>query len=166
MDPKKPNKPNNPVHHINDDVRKHILEILAGSFQQAALGTVSKDNHPMVTKVVPMRYKKDIYLLLSDLSEHSKNLKESCKVSLYYAEEEKHKIKSNNPRLTIQGTLRKMNLNKGENEFQVLLKNYNKIEPGSKMWGMFTDFDFYIFKENRTLYVEGFGKAFEGKIEK
>ena len=59
-----------------------------------------------------------------------------------------------------------MNLNKGENEFQVLLKNYNKIEPGSKMWGMFTDFDFYIFKENRTLYVEGFGKAFAGKIEK
>ena len=44
----------------------------------------------------------------------------------------------------------------------MLLQNYNKVEPGSKMWGMFTDFNFYAFKEKKKIFVEGFGKAYQG----
>ena len=40
--------------------------------------------------------------------------------------------------------------------------NYNKVEPGSKMWYMFADFNFYAFKEKKKIFVEGFGKAYQG----
>jgi hypothetical protein len=46
-----------------------------------------------------------------------------------------------------------------------LLKHYNKIEPGAKMWAMFADFNFYSFKQERMLFVEGFGKAYEATSE-
>ena len=42
-----------------------------------------------------------------------------------------------------------------------LSKHMKKIESGSKMWGMFTDFNFYSIEPLRALYVEGFGKAYE-----
>ena len=73
---------------------------------------------------------------------------------------EKHKIKSNNPRLTLQGLFKKLELKKDDPKFQMLLQNYNKIEPGAKMWGMFTDFNFYSFTEQKKIFVEGFGKAY------
>ena len=28
------------------------------------------------------------------------------------------------------------------------------------MWGMFTDFNFYSFTEQKKIFVEGFGKAY------
>ena len=114
----------------------------------------------MVTKVIPMNYNDIVYLLISDLSEHTKNLNLNPYASLYFAQEEKHKIKSNNPRLTLQGLFKKLELKKDDPKFQMLLQNYNKIEPGAKMWGMFTDFNFYAFTEQKKIFVEGFGKAY------
>ena len=154
-----------PYNKITGDVATHINKIMIGNYQQAALGTIDKNDQPMVTKIIPMWYSGCIYLLLSDLSEHTRNLSNNPNTSIYFAEEEKHKIKSNNPRLTLQGTLQKMTLGKDSSEFQMLLKHYNKIEPGSKMWAMFADFNFYIFCAKRKLFVEGFGKAYEEKIK-
>jgi len=158
-------KKTNPYNDITAGVTHHIKKIIDGDHQQAALGTIDKNGYPMVTKVVPMCYSDDIYLLLSDLSEHTKNVENNTKVSIYFAEKEQHQTKSNNPRLTLQGTLKKLILKKNNLQFQKLLKNYNKIEPGSKMWAVFTDFNFYIFTEKRKLFVEGFGKAYETTIK-
>jgi len=146
---------------ISAEAMNHINKIIGGDHQQAALGTIDNHGFPMVTKVVPMYYSGGLYLLLSDLSEHTKNLTNNPNSSIYFAKKEQHKIKSNNPRLTLQGTLKKLMLKKDDLQFQKLLKNYNKIEPGSKIWAMFTDFNFYIFNEKRKLFVEGFGKAYE-----
>ena len=46
----------------------------------------------------------------------------------------------------------------------MLLQNYNKVEPGAKMWGMFTDFNFLRIYSNKKIFVEGFGKAYSGMI--
>ena len=108
----------------------------------------------MVTKVIPMNYNDIVYLLISDLSEHTKNLNLNPNASLYFAQEEKHKIKSNNPRLTLQGLFKKLELKKDDPKFQMLLQNYNKIEPGAKMWGMFTDFNFYSFTEQKKFLLK------------
>lgn len=151
----------NPYQEITEDVMNRMTKIISGNYQQAALGTIDSNGNPMVTKVIPMCYSGSIYLLLSDLSEHTKNLTTNPNTSIYFAEQEKHKIRSNNPRLTLQGTLKRMELQKDRAQFQVLLRHYNKIEPGSKMWAMFADFNFYIFVMKRQLFVEGFGKAFE-----
>ena len=63
---------------------------------------------------IAMNYNDTIYLLISDLSEHTKNLNANPNASLYFAQEETHKIKSNNPRLTLQGKFKKVELKKDD----------------------------------------------------
>tara|TARA_A100001011_G_C14196041_1_gene793535 strand:- start:67 stop:546 length:480 start_codon:yes stop_codon:yes gene_type:complete len=152
------------THKITEEIAIKIKKIINGNYQQAALGTIDDVGLPMVTKIIPMNYDDKIYLLISDLSEHTKNLNINPNASLYFAQEETHKIKSNNPRLTLQGFFKKVELKKDNPKFQILLKSYNKVEPGSKMWGMFTDFNFYVFTANKQIFVEGFGKAYQGNI--
>ena len=152
------------THKITEEIAIKIKKIINGNYQQAALGTIDDMGLPMVTKIIPMNYNGKIYLLISDLSEHTKNLNINPNASLYFAQEETHKIKSNNPRLTLQGFFKKIELKKDTPKFQILLKSYNKVEPGSKMWGMFTDFNFYVFSANKQIFVEGFGKAYQENI--
>ena len=45
----------------------------------------------------------------------------------------------------------------------VTLNEYEKVDKGSKMWGMFIDFNFYEFKPERALFIESFGKAYQKK---
>ena len=145
----------------NSEIEKKIQKILEGNYEISVLGTNGKDNFPFLSKIIPM-YKNDkLYLLISDLSEHTKNIVLNQYVSIYFSLKELNKTKSNNPRLTINGILKKHDLNKNDTVFLDLLESYQKIENGSKMWGMFTDFNFYSLIPKRALYIEGFGKAYQ-----
>ena len=145
----------------NSEIEKKIQKILEGNYEISVLGTNGKDNFPFLSKIIPM-YKNDkLYLLISDLSEHTKNINLNQYVSIYFSLKELNKTKSNNPRLTINGILKKHDLNKNDTVFLDLLESYQKIENGSKMWGMFTDFNFYSLTPKRALYIEGFGKAYQ-----
>ena len=145
----------------NSEIEKKIQKILEGNYEISVLGTNGKDNFPFLSKIIPM-YKNDkLYLLISDLSEHTKNIYLNQYVSIYFSLKELNKTKSNNPRLTINGILKKHDLNKNDTVFLDLLESYQKIENGSKMWGMFTDFNFYSLIPKRALYIEGFGKAYQ-----
>ena len=145
----------------NSEIEKKIQKILEGNYEISVLGTNGKDNFPFLSKIIPM-YKNDkLYLLISDLSEHTKNITLNQYVSIYFSLKELNKTKSNNPRLTINGILKKHDLNKNDTVFLNLLESYQKIENGSKMWGMFTDFNFYSLIPKRALYIEGFGKAYQ-----
>jgi len=145
----------------NSEIEKKIQKILEGNYEISVLGTNGKDNFPFLSKIIPM-YKNDkLYLLISDLSEHTKNITLNQYVSIYFSLKELNKTKSNNPRLTINGILKKHDLNKNDTVFLDLLESYQKIENGSKMWGMFTDFNFYSLIPKRALYIEGFGKAYQ-----
>ena len=145
----------------NSEIEKKIQKILEGSYEISVLGTNGKDNFPFLSKIIPM-YKNDkLYILISDLSEHTKNINLNQCVSIYFSLKEFNKTKSNNPRLTINGILKKHDLNKNDTVFLDLLDSYQKIENGSKMWGMFSDFNFYSLVPKRALYIEGFGKAYQ-----
>ena len=145
----------------NSEIEKKIQKILEGYYEISVLGTNGKDNFPFLSKIIPM-YKNDkLYLFISDLSEHTKNINLNQYVSIYFSLKELNKTKSNNPRLTINGILKKHDLNKNDTVFLDLLESYQKIENGSKMWGMFTDFNFYSLIPKRALYIEGFGKAYQ-----
>ena len=145
----------------NSEIEKKIQNILEGDYEISVLGTNGKDNFPFLSKIIPM-YKNDkLYVLISDLSEHTKNINIDHKVSIYFSYKELNKTKSNNPRLTINGILEKHDTNKNDIVFLDLLESYQKIENGSKMWGMFTDFNFYSLIPKRALYIEGFGKAYQ-----
>ena len=145
----------------NSEIEKKIQNILEGDYEISVLGTNGKDNFPFLSKIIPMYKNKRLYILISDLSEHTKNIIKNQKVSIYFSLKELNKTKSNNPRLTINGIIQKHALKKESEEFSDLLNSYQKIESGSKMWGMFTDFNFYSIEPLRALYIEGFGKAYQ-----
>ena len=146
---------------INSEIEKKIQNILEGDYEISVLGTNGKDNFPFLSKIIPMYKNNKLYLLISDLSEHTQNIASNQNVSIYFSLKELNKTKSNNPRLTINGIIKKHVLNKEDKEFVDLLNSYQKIENGSKMWGMFTDFNFYSLIPKRELYIEGFGKAYQ-----
>ena len=146
---------------INSEIEKKIRNILEGDYEISVLGTNGKDNFPFLSKIIPMYKNNKLYLLISDLSEHTQNIASNQNVSIYFSLKELNKTKSNNPRLTINGIIKKHVLKKENKEFVDLLNAYQKIENGSKMWGMFTDFNFYSLIPKRALYIEGFGKAYQ-----
>ena len=145
----------------NDVIKKEVDDILKGKYQQCVLGTLDQNGYPYLSKTLPLYYEKKIYLLLSDLSDHTENLKNNKKVSIYFALEETHKERLNNPRLTLLGLIKKLKLNKNDELFVKLLKKYAVIEKSAKMWGKFLDFNFYEFKIQNSIYVKGFGKAYK-----
>ena len=145
----------------NSEIEKKIQNILEGDYEISVLGTNGKDNFPFLSKIIPMYKNSKLYFLISDLSEHTKNIHLNHNVSVYFGLKELNKTKSNNPRLTINGIIKKHNLKKNDKKFVDLLKSYQKIEKGSKMWGMFTDFNFYSLIPQRALYIEGFGQAYQ-----
>ena len=150
----------------NSEIENKIQNILEGEYEISVLGTNGKDNFPFLSKTIPMYKNKRLYILISDLSEHTKNIFENHKVSIYFSLRELNKTKSNNPRLTINGIIQKITLKKESQEFSDLLKSYQKIESGSKMWGMFNDFNFYSIEPLRAIYIEGFGKAYQKNYRK
>ena len=145
----------------NPEIEKKIQNILEGDYEISVLGTNGKDNFPFLSKIIPMYKNNKLYLLISDLSEHTQNIILNHNVSIYFSLKELNKTKSNNPRLTINGIIKKHVLNKEDKEFVDLLNSYQKIENGSKMWGMFTDFNFYSLIPKKALYIEGFGEAYQ-----
>ena len=146
---------------INPEIEKKIQNILEGEYEISVLGTNGKDNFPFLSKIIPMYKNNKLYLLISDLSEHTQNIASDQNVRIYFSLKELNKTKSNNPRLTINGIIKKHVLKKENKEFVDLLNTYQKSESGSKMWGMFTDFNFYSLIPKRALYIEGFGKAYQ-----
>lgn len=155
---------NNKVYQdFNNQIKKNIVDFISKNKNQSAIGTINKRGFPIVSKVLPMIFKKNIYLLLSDLSEHTKNIKNEKKTSLYFFSEELKKDRLNSERLTLIGKTKKLKIVKKDSFFQELLYNFSLIEPNGKIWGNFSDFNFYIFKNNETIYIRGFGKAFKTK---
>jgi putative heme iron utilization protein len=146
---------------INDEIDKKIQTIIEGDYEISILGTLGQEGYPFLSKIQPMYDNNKIYILISDLSEHTQNIISNKKVSFYFSMKEINNTKLNNPRLTLNGEISKLELNKNDSKYIDLLKNYQKIEKGSKMWGMFSDFNFYLFTPYRALFIEGFGKAYQ-----
>ena len=146
---------------INEEIDKKIQTIIEGDYEVSILGTLDKEGYPFLSKIQPMYDNNKIYILISDLSEHTQNIISNNKVSFYFSMKENNNTKLNNPRLTLNGSISKLELNKNSLKYIALLKNYQKIEKGSKMWGMFSDFNFYLFTPYRGLFIEGFGQAYQ-----
>ena len=146
---------------INTNINNKIINILKGEYEMSALGTIDKNGFPFISKIIPMFKNNTLYILISDLSEHTQNIILNNKVSFYFLLKEVNVTKSNNPRLTMTGIVKKLSFDKDNKEFIKLLNSYQEFEKGSKMWGVFSDFNFYEFSPLRALYIEGFGKAYQ-----
>ena len=145
---------------IDNKTEERIEQIIKGDYLSTALGTIDNDNYPLVTKIIPMHFNKITYLLMSDLSEHTKNISTNNKVCIYFFLREEKKQKANNAILSITGKLERVDYKENSKEFILLMKQYQNVEIGSELWGNFTDFNFYSFQPLKLLYIEGFGKAY------
>ena len=149
-------------HTITPEVADKI-EILLREYEHAAMGTYGK-KYPDVTKVTPVCVEGTVYLLLSDLSTHTKNINNiSNNVSLFFADRNRHATEMNNARLTLYGTVDKHTCT--AEEYTTLLTHFDRRDKGASMYGKFADFNIYKFVEKDRLYIEGFGKAYKPEKE-
>ena len=137
------------INTVKDDV-----EFLLNNYEQAAMGSMNA-GFPEVTKVTPVLFNDNIYLLLSDLSSHTKNVRLNNTVTLYFAAEHRHATQMNNPRITLYGSLELQD----KSEFNLEL--FDVRDKGASFYGNFGDFNVWRFVEKDRLYIEGFGKAYK-----
>ena len=78
----------------NPEIEKKIQNILEGDYEISVLGTNGKDNFPFLSKIIPMYKNKKLYLLISDLSEHTQNITLNHNVSIYFLLKVGHMKKS------------------------------------------------------------------------
>jgi general stress protein 26 len=112
--------------NINPKIEKKIQEIINGNYEFSLLGTIGKENFPSISKILPMMNNNILYVLLSDLSEHTQNINNNNKVSFYFSIKEKNKVKLNNPRLTLNGKIKKIKLDKNNKIFFKFIKRIRK----------------------------------------
>lgn len=140
------------IETVKDDV-----EYLLINYQQSAMGTTGKE-YAEISKVTPVLLDDDnIYLLLSDLSQHTKNIRNiSENISLYFVGESRHSTEMNNPRVTLFGKLELYDSKPDE-----IISAFNRRDRGAKMYATFSDFNIWRFVESHRIYIEGFGKAYK-----
>lgn len=137
------------INEVKDNIQNLIED-----YQQAALGT-HRGAYPEVSKVTPVIEEGVIYLLLSDLSRHTDNIKRNPIVTLYFADKNKNRTQMNNPRLTLYGVLERVE------KTEEALKKFDKRDKGASMYGQFGDFNIWRFVEDDRMYIAGFGKAYK-----
>ena len=142
------------MYHDINQVSDTVNDILK-NYQQAAMGTFAAD-YPEVTKVTPIVRDDTIYLLLSDLSTHTRNIQLNNKITLYFAMPHVKRTEMNNKRVTLYGTLEALDTDSKLS----MLTEFDHRDPGASMYGTFDDFRLYRFTEVDRLYIEGFGQAY------
>ena len=56
---------------INSKVDEKIQSIIEGDYEISILGTLEQEDYPFLSKILPMYKNNKIYILISDLSEHT-----------------------------------------------------------------------------------------------
>jgi hypothetical protein len=123
---------------------------------RAGLGSLAvRDGatYPFVSLVLPaLAEDGEVILLLSDLSDHAKNLKRDAKASLLFDGTLGLKEPLTGPRLTLIGEVRQSEDQAGDKA------RYVAAQPSAEMYAGFGDFHAFRFKIAEGLFVAGFGR--------
>jgi len=90
-------------------------------------------------------------LLLSDLADHTKNLRQDDRISLLVAGDERHEDPLAGERLSLQGRL-------DRSEASGLRSRYLARHPKAALYADFGDFNFYRMTIDKAHLVAGFGR--------
>lgn len=137
------------------------LEILAAE-SEAALASL-EEGAPF-TSAVGYVYEKPaeeksagwVYLFLSDLARHTKNIKKNPNVSLLVISREKNAPIHEKERLSLQGALAAL---PDQGKHAALKAAYLKVFPRSEIFFGLPDFRFYQLRVNEIHWIGGFGRA-------
>ena len=128
------------------------------ALQRGSLGSLAERDgrlYPFVSLVLPARSAEgELILLLSDLSDHAKNLQRDPRASLLMDGTLELKEPLTGPRLTLIGEVGVSPDQPGDKA------RYLKAHPEAEMYAGFGDFRFYRFRIIEGLFVAGFGRIF------
>lgn len=116
----------------------------------AALATVDGQGQPLATAVnVVPDGQGNLLMLMSDLAEHTRNIRRHSAVSLMWVEEA-HSDWQAAVRLSVTGSLESVSPEQGERYLQVFphMRDYLEL-----------DFHFFALRPERVRWIPGFGKA-------
>lgn len=138
----------------NKTLAVEIRSLIAAA-QRAYLGSLAARDavtYPFVSLVLPgLDGVGRPLLLLSDLSDHAKNLKADPKASLLYDGTLGLKEPLTGPRVTLIGSI-------GLADDAENRKLYLARQPAAEMYAGFGDFKLYRFEIAEALFVAGFGR--------
>ena len=127
------------------------------------LGTLAERDgrlYPFVSLVLPAQSDNgEIILLLSDLSDHARNLQRDPRASLLMDGTLELKEPLTGPRLTLLGEVRVSPDQPGDKA------RYLAVHPEAALYAGFGDFRFYRFRYFEGLFVAGFGRIYRLKPE-
>lgn len=134
---------------------------------RGSLGTLAERDgklYPFVSLVLPAQRTDggadgEIILLLSDLSDHAKNLQRDSRASLLMDGTLDLKEPLTGPRLTLLGEVQVSPDQAGDKA------RYLAVHPEAEMYAGFGDFRFYRFRYFEGLFVAGFGRIYRLKPE-
>ena len=130
---------------------------------RGSLGTLAERDgrlYPFVSLVLPaLSGDGEIILLLSDLSDHAKNLQRDPRASLLMDGTLALKEPLTGPRLTLVGEVGVSPDQQGDKAL------YLAVHPEAELYAGFGDFRFYRFRYFEGLFVAGFGRIYRLKPE-
>jgi putative heme iron utilization protein len=130
---------------------------------RGSLGSLTERDgvaYPFVSLVLPAQSADgELILLLSDLSDHAKNLQRNPRASLLMDGTLGLKEPLTGPRLTLLGEVHVSPDQPGDKAL------YLKARPEAELYAGFGDFRFYRFRILEGLFVAGFGRIFRLKPE-
>lgn len=119
----------------------------------AVLGTQTDDGFPYTSLTQIVIKENTPYMLLSDLSDHTKNIEDNNHISLFFdGTQEINKM--NSPRISIMGFATKVD----KSELQEL---FYSSHPKTKLYYNFGDFGVWKLDMERAKLNAGFGDAFD-----
>ena len=135
-----------------------LLRLARGSL--GSLAERDGNPYPFVSLVLPaLSAEGEVILLLSDLSDHAKNLQRDSRASLLMDGTLDLKEPLTGPRLTLLGEVQVSPDQTGDKA------RYLAVHPEAEMYAGFGDFRFYRFRYFEGLFVAGFGRIFRLKPE-
>lgn len=124
--------------------------------RHGVLATLNAENGFPYASVVDVAGLKDgdLLLLLSDLAEHTRNLRADGRVSLVVASTEGKGEVLERGRASFQGRIEPL----ADDEAQETRARYLEVHPQAKGYAGFADFNFYRLGVERVRFIAGFGR--------
>ncbi len=143
----------NPIRPTDDDARLLAHQLLNDA-RHAALGTIDPTTQsPMVSRVAIAWMEGAAYILISDLSLHTKALYENSGCSVLVGEPGAKGDPLTHPRVTLQCSARTA-------DKAALKQAWLSVHPKSKLYFDFADFQMMRLDVTEAHLNGGFGKAF------
>lgn len=147
-----------PILPADDDARSLACRIMHQA-RSAALGTITPEGEPMVTRIAfGLSPEGTPLTLVSDLATHSTAMRANPAVSLLLGEPGDRGDPLVHPRLTLQARAAFLPHNHPRQE--EVAAHYLRGHPKARLYIDFADFSFVLFAVRRAHLNGGFGRAF------